>query len=108
AYKHASHETLARDIISHHHFPQPEVLLRLAQAPKVFVPSPAYPGGLVTQVPFEGVPHFGPAVGRQGPVGPNRLGGQDDLIPHSGQNIARFDTKVKSDRCGLDSMTSAK
>lgn len=54
------------------------------------------------QVPFEGIPHFGPAVGGQRPVGPHRLGGQDDLVPHSGQSIARFDIRVKSNSCGLD------
>src|SRR5712692_6126191 len=55
----------ARDVIKHPHFSNPESILRLAQAPQAFNPALADPGGLVPQVPFEGVPHFGPAVGRQ-------------------------------------------
>src|ERR1700694_731632 len=88
-------DSFARDVIEHPHLPNPESILRLAQAPQTFDPALASPGGLVPQVPFEGVSHFGPAVGRQGPVGPSRLGRQDDLIPHSGYNIARFYLEVK-------------
>src|SRR3990172_2626842 len=101
-------DSFARDVIEHPHFPNPEAILRLAQAPQTFDPALADPGRLVPQVPFEGVPNFGPAVGRQRPVRLSRLGGQDDLVVHSGQNIARFYAKVKSDRCGLDSMTSTR
>jgi hypothetical protein len=57
--------------------------------------------GLVPKVPFKGVPHFGPAVGGQKPAGLGRLGGQDDLAPHSGQNIARIHAVGKYYRCGL-------
>src|SRR5205807_5372639 len=81
-------DTFTRDVIEYPHSPNPEAILRLAQAPQAFDPALACPGGLVTQVPFEGVPHFGPTVGRQSPVVSSRLGGQDDLVPHSGQNVA--------------------
>src|SRR3989442_11707686 len=89
-------DTFPRDVIEHPHFPNPEAILRLAQAPQAFDPALAYPGGLATQVPFEGVPRFGPTVRRQSPVGPSRLGGQDDLIPHSGHTITRPGSLVNS------------
>jgi hypothetical protein len=85
-------DSFARDVIEHPHFPNPKSILRLTQAAKALDPALAYPGRLVPQVPFEGVPHFGPMVSRQRPEGLRRLRGQDDLIPHSGQNIARLDT----------------
>jgi len=50
---------LTRDVITYPHFPHPEPILRLAQAPQALDPALAYPGGLVPQVPFEGVSHFG-------------------------------------------------
>src|SRR5438034_8192641 len=84
-----------RDVITYPHFPHPEPILRLAQAPQTLDPALAYPGGFVPQVPFKGVPHFGPAVGSQCPVGPSRLGSEDDLVPHSGHSIARFATASK-------------
>ena len=58
-------DSFARDVIENPHFPDPETILRLAQAAKTFDPTLACPGRLVPQVPFEGVPHFGSAVGRQ-------------------------------------------
>src|SRR6266542_4445464 len=79
-------DRFARDVIEYPHFPNPEAILRLAQAAKALDPALAYPGGLVPQVLFEGVPYFGPAVGWQGPVGPGRPRRQDDLVAHSGQN----------------------
>jgi len=85
-----------RDVIEHPHFPNPEAILRLAQAAKTFDPALADPGGLVSQVPFESIPHFGSPVGWQRPVGPDCLRSQDDLVSHSGHNIARLDIQVKS------------
>ena len=58
-----------RDVIKHPHFSHPEPILRLAQAPQALDPALAYPGGLLPQVPFEGVSHFGPAVGWQCKIG---------------------------------------
>ncbi|HKB49225.1 MAG TPA: hypothetical protein VKC57_16075 [Ktedonobacterales bacterium] len=58
-------DSFARDVIEHPHFPDPEAILRLAQAAETFDPALACSGRLVPQVPFEGVSHFGPAVGRQ-------------------------------------------
>jgi hypothetical protein len=55
-------DSFARDVIKHPHFPNPETILRLAQTPQPFDPALAHPGGLVPQVPFEGVPYLGPAV----------------------------------------------
>jgi hypothetical protein len=55
----------ARDVIEHPHFSNPEAILRLAQAAEAFDPALAYPGRLVPQVPFEGIPDLGSAVGRQ-------------------------------------------
>ncbi len=49
-------DSFARDVIEHPHFPNPEAILRLAQAPQAFDSALAYPGGLVPQVPLEGVP----------------------------------------------------
>ena len=83
----------ARDVIEHPHFSNPKAILRLTQAPKALDPALAYPGRLVPQVPFQGVPHFGPMVGGQRPEGLGRRRGQDDLVPHSGQNIATFDIR---------------
>jgi len=55
-------DDFARDVIEHPHFPNPEAILRLAQAPQPFDAALAHPSGLVPQVPLEGAPHFGPAV----------------------------------------------
>ena len=81
----------AREVIEHPHFPNPKAILRLTQAAEALDPALAYPGWFVPQVPLKGVPHFGPVVGGQSPEGLGRFRGQDDLVPHSGQNIARFD-----------------
>src|SRR5437773_4561520 len=91
-------DSFVRDVIEHPHFPDPEAILRLAQAAQALDPALAHPGGRVPQVPFEGVPHFGPVVRRQSPEGRSRRRGQDDLIPHSGYNIARLYTPVKLGR----------
>jgi hypothetical protein len=79
-----------RDVIEHPHFSNPQAILRLTQAPEALDPALAYPGRLVPQVPFQGIPHFRPMVGRQRPESLCRLGRQDNLVPHSGQNIARL------------------
>src|SRR5213078_1326727 len=52
-------DSFARDVIEHSHFPHPEAILRLGQAPQTFDPALANPGRLVSQVPFESVPNFG-------------------------------------------------
>ena len=64
-------DSFARDVIEHPHFPNPEAILRLTQAPQAFDSALAYPGGFVPQVPLEGVPNFSPAVARQRPVRPS-------------------------------------
>jgi hypothetical protein len=74
-------DSFARDVREHPYFPDPGAILRLAQAAEAFDPALAYPGRLVPQVPFEGVPYFGPTVGRQSSEGFRR------------QNIARLDTR---------------
>lgn len=56
----------ARDIVEHPHFPDPEAILRLAQATQAFDPALAHAGGFVPQVPFEGVPDFGSTVTNAG------------------------------------------
>src|SRR4029077_7110956 len=58
-------DSFARDVIEHSHLSNPKAILRLTQAAKALDPALAYPGRLVAQVPFEGVPHFGPMVSRQ-------------------------------------------
>jgi len=50
----------ARDVIEHPHFSNPQAILRLTQAPEALDPALAYPGRLVPQVPFQGVPHLCP------------------------------------------------
>jgi len=49
-------DCFARDVIEDPHLPNPEAILRLAQAPQPFDPALAHPGGLMAQVPLEGVP----------------------------------------------------
>src|SRR5438034_8705884 len=93
-------DSFPRDVIKHPHFPDPNTILRLTQAPEAFDPALAYPGRLVPQVPFEGVPDFGPMVGPQRPEGLRGLRRQDDLIPHSSQNIAILGSR-SIPRCGL-------
>jgi hypothetical protein len=58
------------DVIENSHLPNPEAILRLAQAPQALDPALAYPGWLVPQVPLESVPHLGAPVGGQGPGEP--------------------------------------
>src|SRR4026208_226137 len=84
-------DSFARDVIEHPHFPNPKAILRLTQAPEALDAALAYPGRLIPQVPFEGVPNLGPMVGGQGLEGFCRLWGQDGAVPHSGHNIARCD-----------------
>ena len=62
-----------RDVIEHSHFPDPETILRLTRTPQALDPALAYPGPLVPQVPFQGVPDFGPTVDRQRPDGRTSL-----------------------------------
>src|SRR5437867_2663236 len=93
-------DSFPRDVIKHPPFPDPKTILRLTQAPEAFDPALAYPGRLVPQVPFEGVPDFGPMVGRQRPEGLRGLRRQDDLIPHSSHNIAILGSRSIR-RCGL-------
>src|SRR5436309_2524882 len=88
----------ARDVIEHPHFPDPEAILRLAHAPQPFDPALAHPGGLVPQVPFEGVPHLGAAMGRQRPESLGRRGGQNDRVRHYSQTMAILGTAVKRHR----------
>src|SRR3989442_14103358 len=88
----------ARDVIEHSHFPGPEAILRLAHAPQPFDPALADPGGLVPQVPLEGVPHLGAAIGRQRPEGLGRRGGQNDRVRHYSQTMAILGTAVKRHR----------
>ena len=85
-------DSLPRDVIRHPHFPNPKTIPRLTQATKALDPALAYSGWLVPQVPFEGVPDFGPMVSLERPEGLRRLRRQDDLVPHSSQNIARLDS----------------
>jgi len=58
-------DSFARDVIEHSHFPDPETILWLAETPQPFDSALAHPGRFVSQVPFEGVSHFGPTVSRQ-------------------------------------------
>src|SRR2546426_3919475 len=88
----------ARDVIEHSHFPDPEAILRLAHAPQPFDPALAHPGGLVPQVPFEGVPHLGAAIGWQRPESLGRRGGQNDRVRHYSQTMAILGTAVKRHR----------
>src|SRR5438132_11260502 len=81
-------DTFARDVIEHPHFPNPEAILRLAQAPQAFDPALAHPGGLVPQVPFDGILHVSASLDRHSPVVSTRLRGQDDLVHHPAQYIA--------------------
>jgi hypothetical protein len=78
-------DSFTRDVIEHPHVPNPEAILRLAQAAEALDPTLARLGRLVPQVLFEGIPHFGPTVGRQRSEGLRRRG-LGRLVSHSGQN----------------------
>jgi hypothetical protein len=71
-----------RDVIENSNLPNPEAILRLAQATQALDSALAYPGWLVPQVPFEGVAHLGAPMGWQRPVAPRRRRGHDDLVAH--------------------------
>src|SRR5918994_6700057 len=54
-----------RDVIENADLPNPEPILRLAQATQALDAALAAPGWLIAQVPFEGIADLGPVVGRQ-------------------------------------------
>lgn len=83
-------DRFVRDVIEHPYLPHPKAVLWPTDAPRAFDPALAHPGRLVAQVPLEGVPYFRPLVGNEGSEGSRRLRSQDNLVPHSSQNIARF------------------
>jgi hypothetical protein len=63
-------DSFVRDVIEHPHFSNPKPILRLTQAPQALDPALAHPGRLVSQVPFQRVPNFGPMVpGTSRPIG---------------------------------------
>src|SRR5260370_35425804 len=88
-------DCFARDVIEDPHLSNPEAILRLAQAPQ-FDPALAPPGGLMAQVPLEGVPYLCSTVGRTRSEGANRLGGEDTPLSHSASIIATSHYPVKS------------
>src|SRR6058998_1717065 len=45
-------DSFTRDVIEHPHFPNPQAILRLTQAPKALDSALADPGRLVSQMPF--------------------------------------------------------
>src|SRR5207247_10367019 len=49
---------LTRDVITYPHFPHPEPILRLAQAPQALDSAPSYPGWPLPHVPLQGLPYL--------------------------------------------------
>ena len=77
------------NIIKHSNIIDAEPILRLAQPAKALDAALAHLHGFVPQVPFESVFHSCADRRRQALQRCGRLRRQDDLVPHSGQIIAR-------------------
>ena len=98
---------MARHVIEHAHLINAEAVLWPGDAPKLLDPALTYFRGSVPEIPFDRVAHSCPKMSLQVAQIVGGFGRENDVIFHSGQNIARIGVVVNQKRGRVGRLTSS-
>jgi hypothetical protein len=77
------------DVMEHPHFARAQAALGLRYDSQALDAALAHSRRFMSQMGFEGIARLRPRSSRQAAKRSSRLRGEDDLEPHSGQNLAK-------------------